>query len=1087
MPVWLRVTVVSTFVVLGLSSLIVWVIIPLFKMARLGKIISHDQAALIVGRHFPEISDKLLNILQLKRLSNDNTSRELIEASIDQKAKLISVVPFASAIDLSKNRKYLRFLLPLLLIGVFILVAAPNVFREASTRLLQPTKAFEKPAPFNFVIKSEPLLAIRNSDFILKAEADGNALPDEMYIEIGSERVPMQVVGRHSFQYIFRNVTDPVNFRLFAAGFYSQPYILHVAQKPVLKAFKVNISYPAYIGKKDEVRNSLGDMTLPVGTKVTWAFIAEYTDKATLRLGNGASINLPKNASMFGYQYRFMNDTTYTLALQNNQSSFVDSYHYQVQVIPDQYPVIQVQQFTDTVSRKQILLSGTAGDDYGITRVLFHYNISDERNQPIASKSIPLKITQGALTAFQQYFDIESLNLKTGQKLTYYIEAWDNDGVHGPKSVRSEVMSYQMYDKKQIDSAINANANQINSGISNSAEKLQQLQSDYKDMQTKMLQSNQLDWQQQQSLKDMMQQQQTLQSQVENIKKRFEEEKKESDQKQYSQDLKDKQDEMQKQLDNLLNNELKEEMKKLQDLMQRLNKDNAVQTMQQLQEDNKLFNMDMKRMQELMKKLEMQMRMEDMANKLDNLAKQQLDLKEQTDKKSTDNQALGKKQDDLKKDLDKTMQQDMKEMQQLNDKMEQKQSLNESQQQGKQAQQNMQQSEQQLNENQNSKSSESQNKAAQNLQEMSQSLREMASGSDMQQLKMDIRAVRQILTNLIRLSFDQEDLMKNVQQTSITSQSYVANQEEQNRLHNNSMMIRDSLYVLSKRQFKLATTINKETTELERNMQYSVNDLEDRRTADAQTRQQYVMTHTNNLALMLNEVLSNLLQMQSQAMKGQKGSCNNPGGMTPKPGMSSKPGVGQEMKDIITKQQNLGNAMQQLQNAMQRREGQDGNKPGDQQKQGKQSGNNEHTGESEQLARLAEQQASIRRQLQELNSLLNSKGLNSSRELQDAQQKMDRTETDLVNRRLNNDLFARQKDIMTRLLESEKALQEQEQDDKRVSKIPQNEISRPIPAELQKYMQQPQQLLELYKTVPPQLKPYYRNMVEQYYQIIGNK
>src|SRR6185437_12834065 len=242
LPVWIKVTIVSVFVVLGLSSLVIWIIIPLFKMGRLSKIISHEQAASIVGRHFPEISDKLLNILQLKRLPNDNTSRELIEASIEQKVKQIAVVPIISAIDLSKNRKYLRFLLPVLLIGVFILVAAPNVFLDASTRLLQPTKAFEKPAPFNFVIKSQPLLAIRNSDFILKVEATGKVFPNEMYVEIGSERVPMQAVGKHDFQYTFRNVIDPVSFRLFAAGFYSQPYILHVAQKPVLKAFKVKIS-----------------------------------------------------------------------------------------------------------------------------------------------------------------------------------------------------------------------------------------------------------------------------------------------------------------------------------------------------------------------------------------------------------------------------------------------------------------------------------------------------------------------------------------------------------------------------------------------------------------------------------------------------------------------------------------------------------------------------------------------------------------------------------------------------------------------------------------------------------------------------
>src|ERR1700748_131724 len=56
MPVWLRLSVVSLFVILAVLALAVWVIIPFAKMAKLGTVISHEQAAVIVGRHFPEIS-----------------------------------------------------------------------------------------------------------------------------------------------------------------------------------------------------------------------------------------------------------------------------------------------------------------------------------------------------------------------------------------------------------------------------------------------------------------------------------------------------------------------------------------------------------------------------------------------------------------------------------------------------------------------------------------------------------------------------------------------------------------------------------------------------------------------------------------------------------------------------------------------------------------------------------------------------------------------------------------------------------------------------------------------------------------------
>lgn len=1091
MPVWVRLLLVSFFLLAGLFALIRWVAIPLSKMAKMGKIISHEQAAQMIGRHFPEISDKLLNILQLKKQNDGAGSRDLILASIDQKASQLSVLPIASAVDLGKNRKYLPYLLPLVVIGIVIMIFSPSIFIDASERLLQPTKAFEKPAPFQFVVLSEPMHAIRNGDFVLKVKTTGNSLPGEMSIEIGDDNIPMQPVEKNLFQYTFRNVTDPISFRLFAAGFYSGTIKLNVVQKPVIKALKIQLDYPAYTGRKDEIRESLGDMTVPAGTTVRWGLMAAYTDEAFIKFAAGENIPLQHNGNMFGYAAHFMNDTSYAITLGNKQSGIKESYHYQVQVTPDQYPVIQLQEFRDSVSGKQILLNGTAGDDYGILRVLFHYQITNEKNQTLSSKSIPLKSTGGAMTAFQHYFDVGMLQLQPGQKISYYIEAWDNDGVQGSKAARSEVMSYQMFDANQLDSAIHANAQQINSGLSNSSQQTKELQNELKDMQSKMLQSDKMDWEQQQNLQELMKKQEEMKQNLENTKKRFEEQIQQSKQKEYSEDVREKQEDLQKQMDNVLNKELQEMMKKLQEMMAKLNKENAMQQMKEMEQQNKLLNMDVDRMKELMKKLEMQMRMEDMANKAEKLAEKQMDLKSETDQHKKENDALGKEQHDLKKELDDMLKKEMGEMKELNKQMppQQQQDLGDMQKSGSDAQQNMQQSEQQLNQNQSGKSSEQQSKAAQNLQQMAQSLRSAANGMSMQQVEIDIKAVRQVLTNLMRLSFDQEDLMGKVRVTSPTVQGYLRNQQEQNRLHSNSYMIRDSLYSLSKRLFKLAPSINKETSELEKNMQLTLDAMEQRRVSEAITKQQYIMMRTNNLALMLNETLSNLMQMQSQMMKeGEKqGSCQKPGGKTP------KPGAGKQLSDIITEQQQIGNAMQQMKDAQQKSQGQQGQKPGEQQgqkpgqKPGQQPGEGSEgeNGNAEQLARMAAQQSALRKQLQELQSLLNSKGLGNARELRDVQDKMDKNETDLVNRRLTSEMMMRQKEILTRLLQTEKALREQDQDDKRSSKNPQ-ELARVVPPELQHYMQDQKSLLDFYKTVPPQLKPYYRNIVESYYKLLGN-
>lgn len=1085
MPVWLRVGLMSFFTLAGVVALGLWVIKPLVHMNRLGKIISHEQAANIIGQHFPEVSDKLLNILQLKRQSESQSSRDLIEASIDQKSSQLSVVPIAAAIDFSKNKKYLPYLLPLVLVGVFMLVAAPNIFRDASERLLQPTKTFERPAPFSFHIQNSELKAVRNSDFQLTAFTKGDVSPSELFIEIDEQLVPMSV-DDSNYAYTFRNITTETTFRLFGGGFYSKEYKLSVVQKPVLKSFNVKLDYPSYIGKEDEVRNSLGDMTIPAGTKVTWQFQTEFTDFAALRLGDGNIEKLQRSGAKYNTEHRFLQDTTYTLMLKNSNSGITDSFKYKVTVIPDKYPVIQLQEFRDTVSGNQVLLSGSVGDDYGISKVLFRYEVADKNNKQVTAKSIPLDISKGALTPYQYYFDIQTLKLTPGQKVTYFIEAWDNDGVMGSKASRSEVMTYMMYSPKQLDSALNANAKQINSGLSNSAEQTKQLQDEYKDMEQKLLQSKGMDWEQQESIQNIMKMQQSLQDKLEAVKKRFDEQKQQAEQKQYSEDLKEKQKALEKQLDNLLDKELQEQMKKLEELMKRLNKDDAFKAMQQLQQDNKLFNMDLERMKELMKKMELQMRMEDVANKMKELAQKQLDLKQKTDAGKESTNELKKEQDALKKELDKALGEDMKKVNDLNEQQERPGDMSDPKSAGEQAKQNMSESSESLQKQQSGNSSKSQSKAAQNLQSMANSLSAMAAGMNAEQINIDIKATRQILTNLMRLSFDQEQLMGKVAQTPITSQAYIANQQEQKRMHANSIMIRDSLFALSKRVEKLSENINKETTELETNMQLSVRALEDRKVGDAVTKQQYVMTHTNNLALMLNEVLENLLQMKNMAQQqqGNKGQCNNPGGQTPKPGM------GKQLSDIITEQKQLGNQMQQMNNRQQGKKGsqQDGKdgEPKSADKKGT-SGSSGEYGDAEQLAKLAQQQAALRKKLRELNSLLNSSGMGDiARELREVQDEMDKTETDLVNKRLTSELVRRQKEILTKLLEAEKSVREQQQDNKRSSNVAEN-ISRPIPDELKKQLDKQNNLQEQYKTTPPQLKPYYKSMVENYYRLLGTK
>lgn len=124
----------------------------MLKFFRLGKTISHEQAAEIVGDHFIDVKDKLLNVLQLNKMQETSDNKSLILASIDQKSESIKFVPFQSAINLTENRKYLKYVLPPALILVGILFMAPSLIKDSTYRILNNSKEFKPEAPFTFKV-----------------------------------------------------------------------------------------------------------------------------------------------------------------------------------------------------------------------------------------------------------------------------------------------------------------------------------------------------------------------------------------------------------------------------------------------------------------------------------------------------------------------------------------------------------------------------------------------------------------------------------------------------------------------------------------------------------------------------------------------------------------------------------------------------------------------------------------------------------------------------------------------------------------------------------------------------------------------
>jgi len=138
---------------------------------------------------------------------------------------------------------------------------------------------------------------------------------------------------------------------------------------------------------------------------------------------------------------------------------------------------------------------------------------------------------------------------------------------------------------------------------------------------------------------------------------------------------------------------------------------------------------------------------------------------------------------------------------------------------------------------------------------------------------------------------------------------------------------------------------------------------------------------------------------------------------------------------------------------------------------------------SEELAEMAAEQERIRRALQEMQEKFKQNGGNLPGD--DLTEKMEDTETQLVNKQLTEQLIKRQREILTRLLESEKSMREQNLDEERKGETA-KDYEKEIPSAVEEYLRLKEKEVELLKTVPPKLYPYYKKEVSDYFKRIGN-
>jgi hypothetical protein len=1020
------------FIAVEVFLLLQFIAIPISKLIGFRKGISLQESSKIIGRHFPEVQDKLLNVLQLKENSNES---DLILASIHQKSNELAPIPFVKAIDFNQNKKYLKYAVFPVLIWLISFFTGINVaLTQSLERVVNHRTTYNPPAPFSFFLVNSNLQVLQGKPIIISLKTIGNTVPNEAKIIFNNQQYYLQNNGNASFSYTFSDVQESVNFYVEANGVQSQDYQIEVIGTPTINNISLELKYPYYIGRRNETIQNSGNLTVPEGTKITWKVETTQTDSVAF-IYNQKRVNFINiTDDVFEYSKQIKNALSYQISSSNLNLKDYDNLQFSVAVVKDEYPLISVSSNIDSISRGTAQFAGQISDDYGLKKLqLIYYN--DET--PEKTQNFDIQINKQNIQTFFYQFP-EGLNLLKGTNYEMYFQVFDTDAVNGNKSAKSKVFNYRQKTESEVEEELLQEQRTTINDLENSIQKQKKQQEQLETIQQDLQNKKSINWNDKKKVENFIKRQQQykkmMQRQTDKLQENLDEKKEDNER------LQDKKEDLKERIKELKKLEKQQKLlDEIQKMADKLNKEDLVKKAKELAQQNKQQQRSLEKTLELVKRFYVEQKTMQIANKVAELAKKQENLEKKSANSLEDQKDIKKEFDEIKKELEELNRDNekLKEPMELPDVDDEKEDIDKE----------LSKSEENLKNQKDQEAKKNQKQSSKKMKEMSAKMQKAMMEMQGDSIEENMDDLRKVLENLVIFSFQQEQLMDKFSETSTKHPDFGKDLKRQNQIKTYFEHIDDSLYVLSMRLPKLSTKMQDDLSSAHYNLDQSLDNFSENRFTQGISNQRYVMTATNNLADYLSNILDNMKNSMSMKMgKGKKGK-----------------GQGFSLPDLIKKQGELSKKMKDgMKKGDKKGKGKKGNKPdengkpgqkgkkGKGGKGGKSGENGEKKGNGKgsnddldgELYEIFKQQSQLRQELQNAIKEGNNGKPGGNAAAKKALKTMEQLENEILEKGFNAGTLQKMQKLNYELLKLDKAALEQGKDKKRKSTASQKEFQR---------------------------------------------
>jgi len=678
---WRAILLIAFFITV-LSSAGLWIFYRGYRLVFRRQTPSDDSLALMVGRQFHQIKDRLIDALQVfcnHQKAAFGTSSDLARASLLHIEKEIQDTDFKEAAPWSKVFQRFRLFVPLwaalILLGFIFIIP----LRSAWLRLGHPNKDFIKPMPYQLILHPGDIQVVQGERVEIVVETKGD-LPTDVILKLQeADQSAEEKVLKKPFRYRLPVVRNTLHYSAQCGEVGTPTYTIDVVQRPLIRSLQVRLFPPIYSRLRENALDSNdGHIHVLKGTRVQLHALAnKWISQGVLSFDQNAEKKLTVSQNQLSGYFTVDKEDRYrirvldSLGLEN-----INPISYSIHLQEDLYPLSRIvypKTSQDLDESMQAALTLEGEDDFGISKMRLAYWVhpSGERdttqNTPdyqdlLIDKNEPKNVL------LNHTWDLTDLGLFPEDVVSYALEVWDNDRISGPKMTRSQIKTLRFPSIYEIFQEVEQEQAYQTENLSEIYQESQAIQEDLDQLAREMKSGEEMKWEDREALDDMAEKQKDIEENLQSLQKDLEDMVQRMVQfDMLNPETLEKYQELQELYQEIGSQELFEAMKKLRENLKEMNQDALQQAMDQLQLSQEQFVKAMERTISLLKRIQIEQKVEELVQRIEDLAERQGSLNQQLNQQDKTNiPAMQQNQKSIQKDTDALR----NEMDDLHSKME---------------------------------------------------------------------------------------------------------------------------------------------------------------------------------------------------------------------------------------------------------------------------------------------------------------------------------------------------------------------------------------------------------------------------------